>query len=101
MMILFYLTHGMFVDGYIHNNMIEEQKNRKNFMSVDGLTCMNSYGEFFNIGDEVKHESQGDEVAVIEKFEADGEACEIIAYTNLGTAHIDFIYQKTSLLALK
>lgn len=71
-----------------------ELKHRQNYISVDSMTAINSYGEIFSVGDVVKHESEGDTTAIIESFYIDIEYNEIKAKTNLGTCHIDFIYKE-------
>jgi len=35
-----------------------EIETKQNFISVDGKTVMNSYGEFFTVGETVKHEDE-------------------------------------------
>jgi len=63
----------------------------KNFISADSLSAINSYGERFEIGDEVRHDDKGVGEAVISKFELDVPSNEVKAFTEKGWAHIDFI----------
>ena len=64
---------------------------KQNFISVDEKTVRNSYGEFFTIGEKVKHEDVEAGVATIVSFEADVEKNEIKVTTDKGYAHIDFL----------
>jgi hypothetical protein len=66
-------------------------KYRKDFLSVDGKTAISAEGEIFDIGDVVKHDSQGDEVAIIKNFRTDETSMDVIAQTNLGSARICFL----------
>ena len=70
-----------------------EVKIRKDYLSVDKETAISSEGEIFSIGDKVKHESQGEEIATIESFSLNEETMDVIAQTNLGTARISFLYK--------
>lgn len=63
---------------------------KQNFISVDGQTVRNSYGEFFSIGEVVGHEGAED-TATIVSFEPKKEENEITVYTDKGHAHIDFL----------
>ena len=67
---------------------------RKDFISVDEKTAISAHGEIFEVGDIVKHESQGDDIATIHSFLLDKESMDVLAQTNLGTARICFIYKK-------
>ena len=69
------------------NNINEKQ----NFLSVDGKTARNSYGDFFNVGEEVSHQDQEAGRSVILRFEAKKIENEITAYTSEGYAHLDFL----------
>jgi hypothetical protein len=67
-------------------------KTKQNFISVDGKTVRNSYGDFFTIGDVVKQQDVASVgCAIIRSFEADPDMNEIKAITDKGYAHIDFI----------
>lgn len=61
-------------------------------LTNDIVAAENSYGVKFSVGDKVKHDGAGDEVAEIvklvpsQKFEP-----EIMAQTTKGTAHIDLL----------
>ena len=55
---------------------------------------MNSYGEFFKIGDTVSHEDTSMGYAVINSFEIDEPMNEVKIITYKGWAHIDFITKK-------
>lgn len=63
----------------------------QNFISADGKTAKNSYGEYFEVGDKVKHEDSSVGEAKINRFEIDGDSNEIKAHTDKGWSHIDFI----------
>jgi len=64
---------------------------RQNFISVDGKTVMNSYGEFFTVGELVKHEDTEAGTATIISFEPNIGKNEIRVNTDKGYAHIDFL----------
>jgi len=66
------------------------QKDRGNFMSTDKTIAINSYGDVFQVGEDVGNDIN-DEVAEIISFEFDTESNEVLAKTNLGTRHIDFL----------
>lgn len=54
---------------------------------------MSSQGDYFRVGDTVKHEGASDtESAVIKKFTIDRTTEEVKAYTTKGHCHIDFLY---------
>lgn len=72
---------------------LEDVKYRKDYLSVDKQTAISAHGEFFEVGDVVKHESQGEEKATIESFYLDEVEMDVIAKTTLGTARICFIYK--------
>ncbi len=64
---------------------------RQNFISVDGKTARNSYGEFFTVGEIVKHQDKEVGTATIETFELNIEQNEIKVFTDKGYAHVDFL----------
>lgn len=65
---------------------------RQNFLGADKTVAINSYGEYFKVGDEVSHDgAPNDETAIIESFEFDEETVEVKANTTRGHCHIDFI----------
>ena len=64
---------------------------KQNFISVDEKIVRNSYGEFFTIGEKVKHEDEEVGIATIVSFEADEEKNEIKVTIDKGYAHIDFL----------
>lgn len=64
---------------------------KQNFISVDGKTARNSYDEFFTIGEVVAHQDESVGEATILRFKLSLENNEIVAYTNRGCAHIDFL----------
>lgn len=67
---------------------------KQNFISMDRKVAINSHGQYFTIGDVVKHEGRpDDETAVINKFTVDRQSDEVRVYTNKGHAHLDFIYK--------
>ena len=68
------------------------QKDRGNFMNTDKTIAINSYGEVLQVGTTVGNEGAEDETAEIDSFEFDEESNEVLANTNLGTAHIDFLF---------
>jgi len=71
--------------------MITELEKRQNFISVDKKMVINSYGEYFVIGEKVKHEDNDAGEAIIISFEPDVEKNEIRVNTDKGFAHIDFL----------
>lgn len=64
---------------------------KQNFISVDGKTVINSYGEFFTIGELVEHDDDTVGKATIISFEPKIEENEITVITDKGYAHIDFL----------
>lgn len=71
--------------------MKPEFKYRKNYISTDGLTAMAGLGDFYEVGEEVKHQGAGDEVATIISFEHEVEMNEVKVTTTKGTCHLDFL----------
>lgn len=67
-----------------------EIEKRQNFISVDGKTVRNSYGEFFTVGETVVHDGAANN-AIIISFEPNLERNEVKVITDKGYAHIDFI----------
>lgn len=67
-----------------------EIEKRQNFISVDGKTVRNSYGDFFTVGETVGHDGAANN-AIIISFESNLERNEIEVITDKGYAHIDFI----------
>lgn len=63
----------------------------QNFISVDGKTVRNSYGDFFTITETVKHQDEEVGTATIISFETDVEKNEIKVITDKGFSHIDFL----------
>jgi thioredoxin reductase len=68
-------------------------KEKQNFISVDGKTVRNSYGDFFSVGDIVRHDDASAGTAKIISFEPIKERNEIRVHTDKGYAHIDFIFK--------
>lgn len=73
---------------YNRNNL----SHRCNFINALETMAINSYGEVFKIGSQVGHEDKNAPNATIESFEVDKESNEIIAFTDKGFCHIDFMY---------
>lgn len=73
--------------------MIQEKlERRQNFISVDGKMVINSYGDYFKVGEVVGHEGAEErDSATIEGFELDVESNEIKVTTDKGYGHIDFL----------
>jgi hypothetical protein len=71
----------------------ENSNHRKDFLSVDKQTAISAHGEIFDVGDVVKHQSEGDDTATISSFFLDEETMDVVAQTNLGTARICFLYK--------
>jgi hypothetical protein len=66
---------------------------RKNFISIDKKAAINSYGEYFKIGQRVGHEGANEnDFATITFFEINDEIGEVKAHTDKGWGHIDFMY---------
>jgi hypothetical protein len=72
--------------------MADEIK-KQNFLSANGHVARNSYGDYYRVGEKVKHEAGelGEQTAVIERFSVDTESNEIKAHTTKGWAHLDFL----------
>lgn len=68
-------------------NIVKDQ----NFISVDGKSARDSYGNFYTIGELVRHEDPEAEPAIILNFEPKQEENEIIVNTDKGWAHLDFL----------
>lgn len=68
-----------------------KKETKQNFISVDQKTVMNSYGEFFTIGETVAHDEKEAGLATILSFEPSIEKNEIVVHTDKGYAHIDFL----------
>lgn len=66
---------------------------KQNFISVDGKSARNSYGEFFTIGNTVIHQDKSVGRAVIQSFTSDTAKNEVRVDTDKGYAYIDFISQ--------
>lgn len=64
---------------------------KQNFLSVDGKTARNSYGEFFNVGEVVGHQDEEAGTATILSFEPKENENEITVHVTRGYAHLDFI----------
>lgn len=73
---------------YNNNNL----SHRCNFINPTRTMAISSYGEVFKIGAHVGHEDKNAPNAVIESFDVDEESNEIIAFTDKGYCHIDFMY---------
>lgn len=71
--------------------MITELEKRQNFISVDKKMVINSYGEYFVVGERVRHKDDEAGEATIISFEPDVEKNEIRVNTDKGYAHIDFL----------
>lgn len=70
------------------------EKNQ-NFISTDKKTVINSYGEYFTVGEKVKHEDNDAGESIILSFEPNIEKNEIQVNTDKGYAHIDFLVKCT------
>lgn len=70
------------------NTKIEKSQN---FISVDQKTAINSYGEYFVVGEKVGHDKKDAGEATIMSFEPNIEQNEIRVNTDKGHAHIDFL----------
>lgn len=64
---------------------------RQNFVSVDSKTARNSHGDFFTVGETVRHQEDLAGNATIQKFEADLDKNEIRVDTDKGYAYLDFL----------
>ncbi len=72
---------------------IKNIDDRHDYLSVDGTRVLSCHGEFFHVGQEVKHEGADEnEIGIIERFELDVEDNSILAYTTKGHGHIEFLY---------
>lgn len=67
----------------------DKMHKRQNFLSVDKKTARSSYGDYFQIGDEVGHEG-ADDLAIIYGFVEDFDGNEIKVFTSKGYCHLDF-----------
>ena len=70
---------------------ISDLEKRQNFLSTDKKMAINSYGEYFVVGEKVGHEDVDAGEATINSFELDVESNEIKVMTEKGFAHLDFI----------
>ena len=77
-------------DNNLYNN--NNLSHRCNFINPTKTMAISSYGEVFKIGAHVAHEDKNAPNAIIESFEVDEESNEIIAFTDKGYCHIDFMY---------
>jgi len=68
-----------------------EIKTNQNFISVDGKTARNSYGDFFTVGETVAHQETSFGEAKIMSFEPKTEENEITVMTDRGYTHLDFL----------
>lgn len=68
---------------------------KQNFISVDGKTARNSYGEFFTVGEMVKHQDNEAGIATITSFVPDRYMNEVRVSTDQGYTHIDFLEKLT------
>ncbi len=66
-------------------------ENNQNFISADYKTAINSYGEYYTVGELVAHEDADAGSATILSFEHDIASNEIKAITDKGHTHIDFL----------
>jgi len=64
-------------------------KYRKNYISTDGLTAMAGLGDFFEVGEEVKHQDASVAKAKILSFEHDTFMGEVKVVTDKGYCYID------------
>lgn len=64
---------------------------KQNFISVDFKTALSSYGEYFTLGERVRHEDSEAGEATITGFELDTATNEVRVFTTEGFAHLDFI----------
>lgn len=64
---------------------------RQNFISVDGKTAKSSYGEYFTVGELVKHQDTTVGEATIKSFTPIPEMNEIEVITDNGFAYLDFL----------
>lgn len=72
---------------------MEDLELRQNFLSVNKKIARDSFGTFFKVGDTVGHEgTEGNETAIIERFEIDDDYEEVKVFTTRGHCHLDFIY---------
>lgn len=62
-----------------------------NYIAVDNLSAISSYGEEFNIGEIVRHEDAEAGTAMITRFSVDEDLCEVLVNTDKGCAHLDFL----------
>jgi hypothetical protein len=63
----------------------------QNFLSVDSSTAINSYREYFVVGEKIMYREIGTEKATILNFILDKHKNRIIVNTNKGWAHLDFV----------
>ena len=63
----------------------------QNFLSVDGNTAINSYGEYFTVGEMVGHDDEEAGYAEILSFSPIKKENEITVWTSKGYVHLDFL----------
>lgn len=70
---------------------------KRNFISADKTIARDSYGQFFKVGELVKHEDGNVEAASIISFQINEESEEIKVYLDNGKwAHLDFLIKINS-----
>lgn len=62
-----------------------------NYISVNKNSAINSYGEMLSVGDKVTHQDTEVGTATITGFRIDEAQEEVVAITDKGEAHIDFV----------
>ena len=72
-------------------NLKKRIMKNQNFLSVDGKTARNSYGQYFQVGETVGHEDDEAEQAEILSFSPIRKENEITVFTSKGYAHLDFL----------
>ena len=68
-----------------------ENKLKINYIAVNSLSAISSYGEVFTVGEQVLHQDKKAGKARIRFFEVDMIRNEIKVHTDEGWAHLDFI----------
>lgn len=62
----------------------------QNFLSVDGRTAINSYGEYFQVGELVWHDDIVGN-AIILSFQGVKRENDVTVFTSKGYTHLDFL----------
>lgn len=69
----------------------EEKNHKQNYLGANKQVAISSYGEIYEVGEEVGNTSNELDSAVIISFEFDESTVEVKATTTMGWQHLDFL----------